>query len=472
MAVHTVAQLIDLLRASRLLDDRQMRRVEAELTPRCQQAVDLARALVREKLTTLYQLEQICLGRGDNLLLGQYALLRRLGEGGMGQVFLARHRRLDRLDALKVVRPDHVADENSLRRFLREARAAARLNHPNIVGIYDANEHDGTHFIAMEYVEGCDLYRLVKGRGPLPVAQACNYVMQAARGLQHAHERGMVHRDVKPHNLLLTSDGSTIKVLDMGLARLRAFEDRRESEGALTKSGAVMGTPDYMAPEQAIDSHDVDIRADVYSLGCTLYFLLTARPPFPDASLTQKLLWHQQKEPEPVEATRPDLPGELVAVIRKLMAKSPGDRYQVPAQVEQALAPFVNLQHAGNEAAGVPGPTLPPAPYQDQLNPEELDFSFAESPFSVAAPPDFGVADAEFTGQPPPSPSQAVTVLYQTPQPQAGGPNQVADAAVDMEADVDEDENQGINWWTVIGVVGFLIAAIVSFWDRIVRWFN
>ena len=238
--------------------------------------------------------------------------------------------------ALKLIRKERIDNPDAVRRFQREIRAAAQLDHPNIVRALDANEVGGTHLLVMEYVQGTDLAKLVKKDGPLPVDKACDYCRQAAVGLQHACERGLVHRDIKPHNLLLTPAG-VVKILDMGLARL----DRRaddEASSTMTQEGAVMGTLDYIAPEQAMDSHDVDVRADLYSLGCTLYFLLTGKVPFPGGEALQKLLKHRLDEPVPVEQLRRDVPPGVAAVVRRLMAKRPEDRYQTPAEAAAALA--------------------------------------------------------------------------------------------------------------------------------------
>ena len=290
MPINTIPALVEALCACPLLDDQRRRELHEDLAARHTNIPDLLRELEQRGWLTVYQLKQILLGLGAGLVLGQYEILDLLGEGGMGQVFKARHRRLDRIDALKRIHPNRLEAPDALRRFLREAKAAARLAHPNIVTIYDSGEVDGVHFLAMEYVPGVDLSATVKKQGPLPIGEACEYIRQAALGLQHAHSRGLVHRDVKPHNLLLTADRAQVKILDMGLARLHTAEDEKESASELTRPGVFMGTPDYMAPEQAIDSHTVDIRADVYSLGCTLYYLLAGRPPFPKSSLTQKLL--------------------------------------------------------------------------------------------------------------------------------------------------------------------------------------
>ena len=290
----------------------------------------LARELLQRNWLTAFQVNKLMQGRSGELCLGPYLLLERIGEGGMGQVFKARHRLMKRLVALKVIRRDRLEGPDAVQRFHREIRAAATVAHPNVVMAFDADRIGETHFLVMEYVEGTDLAKLVKKQGPLPVAQACNYVRQAALGLQHAHECGLVHRDIKPANLLLTtartSGGSqpvegVVKVLDLGLARLGHEE---KTLANFTQEGTVMGTPDFMAPEQALESHDVDIRADIYSLGCTLYYLLTAQVPFPGGTLMQKLRRHEREQPPPLTAARSDIPAGLPAVLARLMGKRPG----------------------------------------------------------------------------------------------------------------------------------------------------
>jgi serine/threonine protein kinase len=267
----------------------------------------------------------------------RYRVVRPLGRGGMGVVYEAEHRVMRRPVALKVINRRYTADAAAAERFRREVRAAARLHHPNIVTAFDAENVGDTHFLVMEYVEGKSLARVVKDRGPLPVQEACDYVRQAALGLQHAHERGMVHRDVKPDNLMLTPDG-TVKVLDFGLAALTAERE----VGVLTEASAVMGTPDYMAPEQAEDAHSADIRADVYSLGCTLYFLLTGSVPYPAQKILQKILAHRQQPLPSIRQKRPEVPPELGAVVARMLAKKPEDRYQTPAEVAAVLTPFAH----------------------------------------------------------------------------------------------------------------------------------
>jgi WD40 repeat protein len=264
----------------------------------------------------------------------RYHIRRLLGEGGMGAVYEAEHRVMQRPVALKVINRAYTANPAAVERFRREVRAAARLSHPNIVTTHDAEDAGDSHFLVMEYVEGVSLARRVKERGPLPVAEACDYVRQAALGLQHAHERGMVHRDVKPGNLILCPDG-TVKLLDFGLAMLTA-----ERGGSLTDTNVIMGTPDFMAPEQAENPRTADGRADVYGLGCTLYYLLTGRVPYPAETSLLKLLAHREQPLPSIRAVRPEVPKELEAVLARLLAKTPEDRYQTPSEVAAALVTF------------------------------------------------------------------------------------------------------------------------------------
>ncbi len=259
-----------------------------------------------------------------------------LGTGGMGTVFLAEHRLMERPVALKVIRPDLIQTPALVDRFRREARAAAKLGHPNIVTAYDAEQVGGTHMLVMEFVEGADLAHHVRDHGPLPAAEACEYARQAALGLQHAHEHGMVHRDVKPQNLMRTALGQ-IKVLDFGLAR---FASELAARGGLTGDGVILGSADYIAPEQVDAPKAADIRSDVYSLGCTLYFLLAGRPPFPEGTLLQKLNAHARVEPTPLGTLRDDLPPGLAALVSRMMAKDPARRPRTPVEVALALAPF------------------------------------------------------------------------------------------------------------------------------------
>jgi serine/threonine protein kinase len=265
----------------------------------------------------------------------QYEVLRELGRGGMGVVYLAKNKLMDRLEVLKVVNKQLLGDAGATERFLREIRSAAQLIHPNIVTAFSALQVGDVLLFSMEYIEGRDLAEVVKARGPLPAVHAGSYVLQAARGLQHAFEKGMVHRDIKPQNLILDGKKNIVKILDFGLAK--ATRATGEAGEGLTGINMMMGTPDYMAPEQARDAANVDIRADIYSLGCTLYCLLAGRAPFVGGSLATKIAAHQLSEPDPVESLRSDLPPGLAGVVRKMMAKDPAQRYQKPEEVVQAL---------------------------------------------------------------------------------------------------------------------------------------
>jgi serine/threonine protein kinase len=307
--------------------------------------------LVRRGWLTPYQANRVVGGRARDLLLGSYVLLERLGEGGMGAVFKARNWKLGRVAALKLIRKERLANADAVRRFRREIRAAAQLTHPNIVHAYDADEVDGAHFFVMEYVVGRDLARVVQEQGPLPIALACDCVRQAALGLQHAHERGMVHRDIKPANLLLTEQG-VVKILDLGLAQLSGPAADEETS-TLTDEGMVMGTLDYIAPEQVADSHTVDIRADLYSLGCTFYHLLAGRAPFPPCNPVEKLFKHRYEQPAPLEQSRSEVPPSVAAVVARLMAKLPADRYQTPAELAAVLATGVPAAHHDNRVLPV-----------------------------------------------------------------------------------------------------------------------
>ncbi|APZ93390.1 serine/threonine protein kinase [Fuerstiella marisgermanici] len=287
----------------------------------------------------------------------RYRIIELIGKGGMGDVYKARHRLMDRLVALKLINQDLVKNTQAVERFRREVRAAASLTHPNIVTSYDAEKAGDVHFLVMEFVDGTDLSSVVQKQGPLPIARACDCIRQAANGLQHAHEMGMVHRDIKPHNLMLSESGQ-VSVLDFGLAGFAAESVLLVAEpdgdtprlGSvsmhLTAVGSVMGTPDYIAPEQVRDAHSADIRADIYSLGCTLCYLLTGKPPFSADSVVNKLKAHERQQPPALQELRDDVPAELADIVTRMMARNPDDRFQTPAEVAKALDPFADSQLA------------------------------------------------------------------------------------------------------------------------------
>lgn len=297
----------------------------------------LAAVLVRDGVLTHFQAEQFLQGKWRRFTIGKYKVLERLGAGGMGSVYLCEHMLMRRRVAVKVLPAAKANDSSSLERFYREARAVAALDHPNIVRAYDIDQDDNLHFLVMEHVDGSSLQEIIKKTGPMDVLRTAHYMRQAALGLQHAHETAaLVHRDIKPGNVLVDRNG-VVKILDMGLARF--FHDDQDD---LTKKfdENVLGTADYLAPEQALDSHTADIRADIYSLGGTFYFCLTGRTPFSEGTVAQKLIWHQTRQPKPIRSVRPEVPEGIVAVIEKMMAKDKGSRYQTPLEVAEALEPW------------------------------------------------------------------------------------------------------------------------------------
>ncbi|TWU17052.1 Serine/threonine-protein kinase PknB [Allorhodopirellula heiligendammensis] len=329
-------------------------------------------------------------------MLGQYELLEKLGQGGMGTVYKAKHTRLRRIVALKVLPPSLLQDASAVARFDREMHAVGQLDHPNIVRASDAGEFEGTHYLVMELVNGDDLAVIASRRGPLGVAEACEIIRQAAVGLAHANDKGLVHRDIKPSNLMLTESGQ-VKILDMGLALLDAPLDAAEG---LTSTGQVMGTLDYIAPEQVTDSHAVDIRADIYSLGCTLYRLLCDRAPFQDAkyrNVIYKAMAHVDATPPPLAQRRADLPDEVIAIVDKMLAKSPDERFQTPNELAAALIPLTvghdllallaempaaDTSTTNARAANVEAPTIDSVSVATETNASE---TVADSPLQASS---------------------------------------------------------------------------------------
>jgi serine/threonine protein kinase len=344
MVMTSVNVLADALRETGLLRPEQLRQLTDEFAPRYEDLQDLARHVIKLGWLTVYQAKKLLTGHGAELVVGNFIILDKIGEGGMGKVYKARQTRLNRLVALKVIRPDLLRNDVALKRFQREARAAARLAHPNIVRLFDADQAGDRHFLAMEYVRGTDLAGLVHEHGPLSVGRSCALIRQAALGLQHAHGLGMTHRDIKPSNILVArpSEGArgepgVVKILDMGLARMGEAADKQSELTALTQAGTVVGTPDYMSPEQGKNSSNVDARSDLYSLGCTFYFLLAGRPPFPGGSTLEKLLHHQMDAPAHIQLLRPEVPNAVAAVLHKLLAKRPEDRFENGGALAKAL---------------------------------------------------------------------------------------------------------------------------------------
>ena len=378
MAIDSVETLLAVLRRTQLLTPEQVQDVARELAPHYPDPYELGQYLVEIDWLTAYQLQLLFAGRWDELTIAHYQILAQLGEGGISEVYKAWDTGKGREVALKVMRTLLVERPDAERQFQRELEAVTRLSHPNVIKTYDAGQAGAAHYLAMEYVEGMDLDKFVRKVGPLPLDMACDYIRQAAQGLQHAHQLGLVHRDVKPANLFLLhpplpaepgaqprrTPDPVVKIIDWGLARLKPADGASAVAVAdqEAEKGALIGTADYIAPEQARDASLVDIRADVYSLGCTLYYLLTGQPPFPGASLMQKILQHQEAEPPAVQALRPDVPEEVGAIVQKMLAKKAEDRYQIPLLVVAPLRRFCTtvasangslLRPAGNGVAGL-----------------------------------------------------------------------------------------------------------------------
>jgi eukaryotic-like serine/threonine-protein kinase len=395
----TVEEFVDLIRKSAVLDEARLSGYVEKLRADPDAPRDLssiAGLFVRDGLLTFFQAEQFLQGKWKRFTIGKYKVLERLGSGGMGQVFLCEHKLMRRRVAVKVLPTQKAADPSSLERFYREARAVAALDHPNIVRAYDIDQDDNLHFLVMEYVDGASLQEMIRKTGPMDPTRACHYMYWSAIGLQHAHAQGLIHRDIKPGNILVDRTG-VVKILDLGLARF--FND---DEDLLTKKydESVLGTADYLAPEQAVDSHTVDGRADIYSLGATFYFLLTGQPPFAEGTVAQKLLWHQSKSPRPVREVRAQVPEPVARVVARMMAKKPEDRYQTPGELADALLPFTQTP-------------IPPPPDEEMPTLSAAAQGVATGPAGVAAAPQRTMASTPRT--PPPAPNKKGTMTANRP---------------------------------------------------------
>jgi serine/threonine protein kinase len=381
----SVEELLQLIRKSGMIED-------AKLTAYLQRGPfgrglpddprDAANLMIEDGILTEFQAEQYLLGKWRGFTVGKYKLLERVGVGGMGQVFLCEHLYMKRRVAIKVLPPAKAEQPAALGRFYREARAAGALEHPNIVRTHDIDQDGNLHFIVMEYVEGSNLLDMVKKSGPMDVARACHYARQVAIGLDFAFRSGIIHRDIKPGNILIDPRG-VAKILDMGLARF--YMDQTDMLTVKYDDKIVLGTADYVAPEQVANSHSVDVRADIYALGASLYFLLAGHPVFPSGSVSQKLLWHRTKNPTPLRQIRPEVPEEVAAIVERMMAKDPAARQQTPAEVASDLMPWV--------AETMPLPTeaelpkLSPAAVENGTGTMQALTGFEDSPFEEISPP-------------------------------------------------------------------------------------
>jgi eukaryotic-like serine/threonine-protein kinase len=324
-------EFFTLLEKSGLLTAEQLDR-SRRIVPDCQEAGAIARTLAHDGFLTRWQAAQLLAGRSA-FFLGKYKLIDLLGRGGMGKVFLGEHTMMNRRVALKILSRHVSRDSASVERFLAEARTIAALDHPNIVHAYSIDIENDRYFLVMEYIHGPDLRRMVEMEGPLDFQRAADYMRQAADGLAHAHQRKMIHCDIKPSNLLLNNLG-VVKILDLGLARLTGAEP---TESAIHEQD-ILGSIDYAAPEQALGSPDLDHRADIYSLGCTFYYLLSGHPPFAGGTLPERIIRHQTQMPPRLNIERPDAPDDLIGIYEKMMAKRPEDRFQTAEELSRALA--------------------------------------------------------------------------------------------------------------------------------------
>jgi serine/threonine protein kinase len=390
MTIDSSDTLLDALLRAQLLSPDQVDEAARELLPHFDSAETLGQYLVEVDWLTPYQLEMLLADRGDELLVGPFQVLDRLGEGGVSEVFKAWDSEHGRIVALKVLRQQFAGHSGMVHQFHREMKAITLLSHPNIVKTHDARSDGSIHYLAMEYIEGMDLGRFVGQVGPLSVEQACDYGRQAAQALQHAHQMGLVHRDIKPSNLFLVNaplpsqarerKGSdpVVKIIDWGLARCvrdpgEPASVMRDDSGTDFEKRSLVGTADFVAPEQARDPTLADIRADIYSLGCSLFYLLTGQPPFAGPTLMQKLLQHQEDEAPSLKKIRSDVPDELDTLVRRMMAKDPRDRFAIPLLAVAPLRRFTSLGGTAGSpllAPAAPGTllNLPRPLTQTQLN--------------------------------------------------------------------------------------------------------
>lgn len=358
MAIDSVDMFLAILQRMQVLAPQEVQDITRELGSHFSDPYDLARYLVEIEWLTAYQVHLLFNDRWEELTIGHYVVLDRLGEGGVSEVFKAWDTANGRIVALKVLHPHLPNRPAAVRELQAEREAVTRLSHPNIIRIFDANQVRDVSYFAMEFVEGLDLERYVRRTGRLEITEACEYIRQVALGLQHAHQLGLVHRDIKPANLFLAIPGgfgdcetspvrrhpeAVVKILDWGLARVRPDAGGVSDFADVdldAETGDLIGTADYVAPELANDPCLADVRSDVYSLGCTLYFLLSAQQPFRGNSLMQKLLQHQEAERPHLRNLRADIPEELDAVVQRMMARSPDERYAIPLLAAAALRPF------------------------------------------------------------------------------------------------------------------------------------
>ena len=353
--------LLPVIRNSGVVSERQLTEIKSRIIagdfPR--ESVPLAQRLVKEKILTEYQTKRFLSNKPQGLIVGRYVIVDRLGSGSMGRVYKAHHILMDRYVALKIIAPEIVTNERVVARFLREMKLVGRLDHPNVIRAFDADQINKVFYIVMEYAKGLSLGQRLR-QGPIPALEMAEYGAQAALGLAHAHSQGIVHRDIKPSNLLLTGDRQ-IKVLDLGLGVLMEADD---SSSFATADGIAVGTVDYMSPEQAC-GREVDGRSDLYSLGCSMYHLTTGRLPFPGDSPIERMGKRISGKPVPITEVRRDIPASFVRVLDKLLANKPQERFQTATEAAEALravvSPRIKSPAPRTEAKGSSGVRATPS---------------------------------------------------------------------------------------------------------------
>jgi serine/threonine protein kinase len=366
VSVESITLLVEEFQRLRLLEPPQQAELTESLRRRFPDVRDLARELARRDWVTPFQLQRVCQGRGRELLIGPYLILDRLDNGGIGPLFKARHERTKCLVSIQVVREEWLALPNAVARFHKDFHTASKLNHPHIAQVFNVAQMGRVHYVVLEPLEGLDLDRIVGQFGPLPVERACQFVGQAALALQYAFEQGLWHHDLTPCHLFVTrffgesgpltiadfadtrtdSDSfcdAVVKIRNLGLTFFQPAAVGPRPAYADGEDAVAARTEDCIAPEQKLGVYPADVRANLYSLGCTFYYLLTGRVPFPGGDAREKQSRHRSEEPIPVERLRPETPPKVVAVLRRLMAKRPEDRFQTPAEVADALATVLGI---------------------------------------------------------------------------------------------------------------------------------
>jgi serine/threonine protein kinase len=425
----TVQNVYGLLLRSKLLSLEEAKamyaRWEREAGAHATNLARFAAWMVANKYLTEYQAGLLARGHAEGFFLGDYKVLDRLGKGRMAGVYKAQHR-LGQVVAIKVLPPSKAKDPTLLGRFQREARLALKLKHPNIVRAFQVGVCDGLHYLVMEYLEGETLEEVLTRRGKFLPGEAVRLVYQALQGLEHIHGQGLVHRDLKPSNLMLVpgaaADGSTlrstVKILDIGLGRA-LFDDGAAEGPALTGEGVLLGTPDYMSPEQARDPRATDIRGDIYSLGCVLYHLLSGHPPFPDTNIISQMIRHATEPPRPLKEMNPAVPDGLQQIVNWMLAKGPAGRYPTPERAAGALQVFLA---AGSEPAL--GPESDPK-MRSYLTWLEVEDGKARQAAAAPTPPVAKLASTAPAGKKPPSTVPAIPVQATPPAP-AAAPDKAA----------------------------------------------